>query len=188
MQYDERKLVIKCQAGDQEAFGPIYDHHVRTIYNFIFYKTFHKETAEDLTSLTFFKAIKNIGSFDPSRPMLSWLFKIAHNSVLDHYRSTHHSEDIDDFWDIAAEEHDIAGVLDDKERIKLVKTELKKLSKLERDIVLMRVWQEIPYKDIAEIVGKSEANCKMIFSRSLKKLKTMVPLALLLIVLTNAIK
>lgn len=187
MSYDERSLVERCQGGDNEAFGLIYDRHVRTIYNFIFYKTFHKETAEDLTSLTFFKALKNIGTFDTSRPMLSWLYKIAHNSVLDHYRSARQSEDIDDFWDISAEDEDVVGSIDDKERIRLVKSELKKLSSLERDIILMRVWQELPYKEIAEIVGKSEANCKMIYSRSIKKLKSMIPLALLLLMLSHHI-
>ncbi len=65
-----------------------------------------------------------------------------------------------------------------------VKVHLKKLSSLERDIIVMRVWQDMSYKEIAEIVGKSEANSKMIYSRSIKKLRDMIPLILLALFIT----
>lgn len=184
MSYDERRLILQCQGGNTEAFGPIYDRYVRTIYNFIYYKVFDKDLAEDLTSQTFYKALKNVGLLDPDRTMLSWLYKIAHNSILDHYRGVHHSDDIDDFWDLADDE-DVVGKLDTEADAKKVKEYLKKLTGLERDIIFMRVWQELPYRDIAEIIGKSEASCKMIFSRSIKKLKTMIPLALLLLIVMS---
>lgn len=184
MQYNEREHILQSQAGNTEAFGLIYDRHVRTIYNFIYYKVFDKEVAEDLTSQTFFKALKNVDSIDPDRPVVSWLYKIAQNSVLDHYRSARHTEDIDDFWDIHDESEDVVGNLDTEVDMKRVKKYLNELSTLERDIILMRVWQEMPYQAIAEVVGKSEANCKMIYSRSMKKLKSIIPLALLLLLIT----
>ena len=185
MLYNERDAIRACQSGDTKAFGLIYDRHVRTIYNFIYYKVFDKEHAEDLTSQTFFKALKNVSSIDPERPVISWLYKIAQNCVLDHYRSARHTEDIDDFWDIHDENEDVVGALDTEVDMKRVKKYLKELSSLERDIILMRVWQEMPYQAIAEVVGKSEANCKMIYSRSMKKLKAMIPLALLLLLITQ---
>jgi RNA polymerase sigma-70 factor (ECF subfamily) len=183
MQYNEREHILACQGGNTEAFGHIYDRHVRTIYNFIYYKVFDKETSEDLTSQTFFKALRNVSSVDPDRPILSWLYKIAHNSILDHYRGQRHMEDIDDFWDIKDEDVDIVVHLDNEGDMKKVKKYLKTLSSIERDIIFMRVWQELPYQAIAEIIGKSEANCKMIYSRSIKKLKSMIPLALLLLLI-----
>jgi RNA polymerase sigma-70 factor (ECF subfamily) len=173
MQYNEKELIEKSQQGDSEAFGLIYDRHVRTIYDFIYYKTRHKETAEDLASQTFFKALKNISSVDSNRAILSWLYKIAHNSVLDHYRTTRHQDDIDDCYDLS-DDTDTIGELDDAEDVKRVKQYLHTLTPLERDIVIMRVWQELSYKEIAEIVGKTEANCKMIFSRTLKKLRNTI--------------
>jgi RNA polymerase sigma-70 factor, ECF subfamily len=186
MSYNERELILQCQVGNTESFGRIYDKHVKTIYNFIYYKVFDKEHAEDLTSQTFFKALKSVASVDPDRPIVSWLYKIAQNSVLDHYRSVRKSEDIDDYWDISTDE-DVVSDLDIKVDMERVKKYLKKLSSLERDIIFMRVWQEMPYEEIADIVGKSEANCKMIYSRSLKKLKSMVPLALFLLYFSTII-
>ncbi len=178
--YNEKELIERCQGGDTEAFGLLYDHHVRTIYNFIYYKTHHKETAEDITSQTFFKALTHIDSVDTTRSFLSWLYKIAHNSVLDHYRTKRHTEDIDDVYDLSTEE-DTVGMIDDREEAAKVKKYLEKLTPLERDIIIMRVWQELSYKEIAEIVGKTEASCKMMYSRSLKKLRDVLPLALFLL-------
>jgi RNA polymerase sigma-70 factor, ECF subfamily len=124
--------------------------------------------------------LKNIQSVDSSRAIISWLYKIAHNSVLDHYRTTRHQDDIDDCYDLH-DGTDTIGALDNAEEVKKVKEYLHKLTPTERDIVIMRVWQELSYKEIADIIGKSEANCKMIYSRTLKKLRTLMPLAVFLL-------
>lgn len=177
---NEKELVIKSRDGDSQAFGVLYDHYIRRIYNFVFYKTYHKETAEDLTSQTFFKALNNIKSVDPDKSFSSWLYKIAQNTVIDHYRRDRNHSDIDDIWDIS-DETDIVGDLDTDRNFKNAQKYLKKLPQIERDIIMMRVWQEMPYKEIAEVVGKSEANCKMIYSRAIKKLRDVVPLAVFIL-------
>lgn len=148
----------------------LYDRHVRTVYNFIYYKTHHKETAEDLTSETFFKALRSMSSVDSKRSFISWLYKIAQNSVIDHYRAKRPTQNIDDVWDMA-DEDDAVALLDTTLHAAKVKAELGKLPSAERDIIFMRVWQELSYKEIAEIVGKSEASLKMAFSRTIKKLR-----------------
>jgi len=182
---NEKELVIKSKNGDSQAFGLLYDHYVRRIYNFIFYKTYQKETAEDLTSQTFFKALNSIASVDSQRSFSSWLYKIAQNTVIDHYRRDRHHADIDDIWDISDDspESDFVKGLDTDRDFAKVKKYLSKLPQLERDIIMMRVWEEMPYKEIAEVVGKSEVNCKVIYSRSIKKLRDMVPLSVLLLLL-----
>ncbi len=174
---NEKELIARCQQGETELFGPLYDRYVRVIYGFIYYKTFHKETAEDLTSETFFKALTHIQTVDPSRSFQSWLYKIAQNSVIDHFRRERYMENIDDIWDVA----DGANVETDASvalEIRALRKELHNLSRRERDIVIMRVWQELSYREIAEILGKSEASCKMSYSRVVSKLKQTVPVAL----------
>lgn len=174
---NERELLIKCQRGDTAAFGVLYDHHIRRIYDFVYYKTHHKETAEDIVSQTFLKALTHIATVDPDRSFASWLYKIAQNTVIDHYRSKRTHSDIDDAWDISDEDVDIVRDLDTASKFEEVKEHLEKLGSLERDIIIMRVWQELSYKEIADIVGKSEGNCKVIFSRAMTKLREMMPLA-----------
>ncbi len=174
MAYNEKEHILSCQDGNTEAFGLIYDHHIRTIYNFIYYKVLDKDSAEDLTSQTFLKALRNVGSVDPDRPIISWLYKIAHNTVVDHYRSRKNTENIDDHWDLGDEKVDIAAELDVSVDMDRIGKYLKQLSSLEREIIFMRVWEELPYQAIAEVLGKTEGNCKMIYSRTIKKLKSMI--------------
>lgn len=174
---NEKELIAQCQKGKTVFFGALYDRYVRIIYSFIYYKTFNKETAEDLTSETFFKALSHIHTVDPNRSFQSWLYKIAQNSVIDHFRRERKTENVDDIWDIADNtnlEVDANVAL----QISALRLELGHLTRLQRDIVIMRVWQELSYREIAEIVGKSEASCKMNYSRAVKHLKKVVPIAI----------
>lgn len=170
---NEKDLVIKSRNGDRQAFGQLYDRYIQRIYNFIFYKTFQKELAEDLASQTFFKVLNNIQTVDPEQSFVSWLYRIAQNTVIDHFRSTKPMADIDDVWDVS-DDTDIVRDLHQTEDAQQLQHHLKKLSKVERDIIIMRVWQELPYKEIAEIIGKTETNCKVIYSRSVQKLRELM--------------
>jgi RNA polymerase sigma-70 factor, ECF subfamily len=166
----EKELVKKFRRGDTQAFGVLYDQYVKRIYNFIFYKTFSKETAEDLTSQTFYKALKNITSFDEARAFSSWLYTIAYNSVIDHYRRSRNTVDIDDVWDLT-DDTDIVKETETKLEFTKVEKYLRELASHERDIIMLRIWQELTYKEVAEITGKSEASCKMVYSRAIRKLR-----------------
>ena len=188
MNVDEEKILIdKCRSGDQDAFGAIYDSYVRKIHDFIYYRTHHRETAQDLTSEVFLKAVRGLASFDATRGSISsWLYRIARNTVIDHYRTRHSELDIDDAWGLSAG-GDASADVDALMKLEGVRTELRKLKSEQREIVIMRVWEELSYREISEILGKSEANCKMIFSRSIKQLRASLPLAALIVFLSSKI-
>lgn len=176
---EEEKIVIACQNGDPEKFGELYDLYIRKIYDFVYYKTHHKETAEDITSLVFLKAFEKIKSFDHTKGSFSsWVYQIARNSVIDHYRTKKAFISIDDVWDLAGKE-DIARDFDTAQKLEKVEKYINALNGEQRDIVMLRVWQEMPYREIAEIMGKSEASCKMAFSRAMGELRSTMPLGLL---------
>lgn len=180
---EDTQLVARAKAGDKAAFGELYDKFIKPIYTFIYYKTHHKETAEDITSLVFTRAYTSLKNFDQDKGTFSaWVYQIARNAVIDHYRSSKPMMDIEDAWDLAGKE-DVER--DAHTRIELAKVEmyLKELSSEQRDIVIMRVWQEMSYAEIAEALGKSEASCKMMFSRTIATLRETMPLPALLIFL-----
>jgi len=181
---NETELIRECQRGNRNAFGAVYDHYIRRIYNFIFYKTLHKETAEDLTSETFMKALDKISQFDLSRSFSAWLYAIAGNAVIDHFRRTRHHTDIDDIWDLS-DETDISGDLDTKENLRELKKHLKMLPANDRNVLFMRIWLDMPYKEIAVALDKTEAAVKMAVSRSTSKLRTMMTLSLYMFLLTH---
>lgn len=182
MHIQEQKIINLCQKGKLKEFATLYDIYVSKIYRFCYYKTHHKETAQDLTSETFIKALKGVKQFDASKGTFqAWLFKIARNSVIDYYRSKRSFVAVEDVWDIG-ENHDILGSIDTKEQFKKVRQYLSKLSPLQREIIVLRVWENMPYKELAEVVGKSEAACKMVFVRTIKRLREdMGPILFLLL-------
>lgn len=173
----EKQAIQSCQNGNLKEFGVLYDMYVKRIHDFVYFKTYHKETAEDLVSKTFMKALEKIKNYDEKiGTFSSWLYSIARNTVIDHYRTNKNTTDIEDVWDLSAEQ-DIEADMDAKENLVKVKTHLAKLSPEQRDIVIMRVWQEMSYAEIAEVLGKSEDSCKMMFSRTIAKLKKEMPVA-----------
>lgn len=180
METVERRLVELAQAGKSESFGELYHLYINKIYNFIYYKTQHRETAEDLVSLVFTKALENIKNFknDSESSFQGWLYQIARNTVIDFYRTNRPTIDIEDVWDLdLSAENNLLVDLDNKIKLEEVHKYLQLLKPTQRDIIIMRVWQEMSYQEIADVLNQSEASCKMAFSRALRELKTKMPLA-----------
>ena len=166
--------------NSRSEFTILYDQYVDKIYRFIYYKTHHKETAEDLTSVAFVKALNSFSSFDQNKGGFSaWIYKIARNTVIDFYRSKKTLINIDDVWDLS-DNQDIEREVDASLKLAEVKKYLKNLSSEQRDVIILRVWEGLSYKEIAAVLGKSENSCKMMFFRTIKKLKEEMPLVLFL--------
>ena len=88
MEKSEKKLIKLIKLGDKESFGILYDRYIEKIYQYIYYKTHHKETAEDLTSLTFVKSLDYLPGFNEDNGNFkAWLYRIARNNIIDHYRT-----------------------------------------------------------------------------------------------------
>jgi RNA polymerase sigma-70 factor (ECF subfamily) len=120
--------------------------------------------------------LKHINKFDEEKgTFTAWIYRIARNAVIDHYRQTKPQVHIEDVWglsddtDIEFDAHIVIAAAKAKEY-------LEDLSPEQRDIVIMRIWQELSYKEIAYILGKSEESCRMAYSRGIKKLQRLVPL------------
>jgi RNA polymerase sigma-70 factor, ECF subfamily len=177
-------IIESCRSGKLGEFSFLYDKYADKIYNFIFYKTFHKETAQDLVSVTFMKALEKLDQYDPKKGNFSsWLYRIARNNVIDHYRTKKINLNIDEFWSLSAKS-DTEKEVSAKRELNEVREHLKKLSSEQKEIIVMRVWDELSYKEISQILGKSEAACKMMFSRAINSVRAEL-LPLLLIILTT---
>jgi len=189
MPNDDHKLIERCQAGDTEAFGLLYDANVRRVYDFIYYRTHHRETAEDLTSDVFLKVFAKLADFDARKgTFTAWIYRIARNRVIDHYRASKGTEDIEDVWDLLASGDDPARDADAAERLREVERLMADLPAAQREVVIMRVWDGLSYAEIAEAIGKSEAACKMSFSRGVAALRKNAPLAAMMLILINPLR
>ncbi len=98
----EKSIIERYRQGDNEAFGEVFDAYSEKLYAFIYYKVHHRPTAEDLLSQTFLKAIKAFDRFDSKKGKISsWLYRIARNVVIDHYRTHVPGISIEDAWGLA---------------------------------------------------------------------------------------
>lgn len=175
--------IRRAKRGDSEAFGALYDAYADKIYRYLYYRTQHRETAEDLTSQTFLKALDGLSGFDEARGTFSaWIYRIARNALIDHYRATRETVDIDDVWDLKSDE-DVERDVEARERIEKLQPYLKALPKDQRELLLLRLWDGLSYAEISAIVGRSEDACKMAYSRTVARLRKDVPASLLMLLL-----
>ena len=129
------------------------------------------------------KALNKIESFNCNKGHFSsWIYKIARNNVIDHYRTKKDELDINDVWDLS-DDSDMNFDFDIKQKLEKVEKYLKKLDSKKREIIILRVWQEMSYREISQIMGKSEASCKMMFLRTIKELKKEMPLEVIIYLL-----
>lgn len=171
MTTSETQTIQACQAGHMEMFVSLYDIYVERIYKFLYFRTFHQELAEDITSQVFLQAMAKIKSFDANKGTFqSWLYQIARNLLIDEYRKKKPTDDIENHFDIASNinlENETNQTLSNEALQKLLKT----LPDESQELVSMRLWDELTYAEIALVTGKTEGSLKMQFSRIINKLQ-----------------
>lgn len=167
----DKALVAKVQAGMNENFVFLYDAYLDKIYRFLYFRTGHQETAEDLTSQTFLKALDKVNSFDSSKGTFqSWLYRIAHNLLIDHYRVPRRHVDLKAAQYVAVDSSPEQDT-DRELNIAQVRSLMETLPEQARELIVLRIWEELPYSEIARIMDKSEASLKMQFSRLIASLR-----------------
>ena len=175
MKNDEKLIIVACQRGEVQRFAELYDLYADRIFRFIFHKTMQRELAEDLTSDTFLRALEKIGQFNSDKGQFStWIYTIARNLITDHWRAHREHRDIDDVWDLSS----MDDVMDGANK-KLIGEKLhdamRELSTREREILMMRYWQDLKFSEIALLTGRSEGAVKMMTARAIKKLRADMP-------------
>ncbi len=169
-------LIEKAVGGDAESFGVLYEQYVDRIHRHMYYRTGSQEIAEDLTSQVFFNAWKAMSNFrDMDRPFAVWLFAIAHNLLVDHYRAKRETLSVDKV---------IIPADDRTDPVALAETHLENAAlwqailRLKRDwqaVVVMRYIEQMDYSEIAVILNKSEATVRVRLHRALTELRKLMP-------------
>lgn len=166
-----------CSRGELDEFGNLYDAFVGRIYKFVYYRTGHKQTAEDITSEVFVKALDAVRTFRPERASFAtWLYTIARNTVIDHSRTHRPTEGLEFLVELASGD-DPARTAHTTLELEKVLEQLRTFTPRQQDIVLMRLWDGMSHKQIADVLSMSEAGVKMQFSRTLKQLQSKVGIA-----------
>jgi RNA polymerase sigma-70 factor (ECF subfamily) len=171
---EERQLVARAK-DDAEAFGQLYQRYVRRIYNYHYQFTHNREEAEDLTSRTFFQALRGMSAYhDRGLPFQAWLFRIAHNLMVNWYReqSRHPVIGLEQVVDeVYAEEGNPqadAAQRAERERLRQL---LNGLSEDRRTLLILKFVEKMPNAEIAKVLGRSEGAVKVLYHRTLLGLR-----------------
>jgi len=187
---EQDKLVERARK-DPEAFGELYDHFYGQIFPYVLGRVANIETAQDITSEVFFRALKNLGQYRSRNnvPFSSWLYRIAINQINDHFRnkkkgptvmSLEEAYDTVNNPDSASESSTEAEVLQANEELRsqedflILHESISKLPTKYQEVITLRYFERKQDKEIAEILGKSEGTVRSLLHRGLRRLREMM--------------
>ncbi|MCI0441503.1 MAG: RNA polymerase sigma factor [Chloroflexi bacterium] len=176
--YDVEGLVKLAQEGDAASFAALYERFYDQIYRYVAFKTSNATEAEDITGEVFVKMLESISSFRwQGYPFSSWLFRIAHNLVIDSFRRKGRKKTVslDAVASTAsASSADLDGHLDMKLAMKEVQRAMGGLTSLQREVISLRFAAGLSVAETAKAVGKKENAVKALQHAGLKKLKRLL--------------
>jgi len=169
---NERQLVLQAQDGNSEAFGKLYDAYMERIYRFVYFRVEDQQTAEDITSQVFLKAWSNLDRFSFSRtPYLAWLYTIAHNAVIDHYRTRKVTAALEDVQ-LSQQDHAeaVENGIDLHVEMKSIKEALQTLTDDQQKVLTLKFMEGMSNHEIARQLGKREGAIRALQMRGLQAL------------------
>jgi RNA polymerase sigma-70 factor (ECF subfamily) len=171
-------LVRRAQQGHSEAFAGLYEAYYDKIYRYVMFKTGDTLEAEDLTEEVFLRMLESIGSFKwQGYPFTSWLFRIAHNLVIDYYRKSGRQKktSLDDAMRVVGSDGvDVDRKLDIELSIKEVKDAMGGLTQLQQEVLSLRFAGGLSVAETAEAMCKKENAVKALQHAAIKKLRTLL--------------
>lgn len=168
-------LVEQAQQGDQTAFGLIYDQLIDPIYRYVYFKTPSVEVAEDLTEDVFFKAWKNLKKYKSQGvPFSSWVFRIAHNEVVNFYRQNKEVLELDETWQDYKTENSPENLMERQFIQKEIQIALRDLPEQQAQAVILKYINDLSNQEISETMNKSETAVRILLSRGLAKLQSIL--------------
>jgi RNA polymerase sigma-70 factor (ECF subfamily) len=160
---DDRELITLYIDGNEKAFEVLLMRHKDKIYRFIYLKVRDQVLAEDIFQEAFVKIINTlkIGSYNEEGKFLPWAMRIAHNLVIDHFRksskvrmiseSSSAKDDFNIFSTLSLEDKNVQEQLSYDELEKQMVDLIEYLPVSQREILKMRIFQDMSFKDIAEL-------------------------------------
>jgi RNA polymerase sigma-70 factor (ECF subfamily) len=168
----ERKLLTRAIHREPEAFSELYLQYRPSVLRHVYYIVGSPEEADDITSETFLRAWKAIGTFeDRGVSILAWLLRIAYNLSNQHFRRRKPTLSVKDVDGLLFDDHQPDVAAERALRLQAVSDALKTLPKIQRQVVMLRFMNDLDYDEIAAITGKSKGALRVIQHRAFQALR-----------------
>lgn len=169
----EEELLRKAQ-NDNQKYDDIYRYFLNDVYRYSYSMVNNKSDAEDITSETFLAFYKKLNNYKwQNKTMKSWLFITARNIFLKkiHNNFTQSQEIVENSTDQSIH---VEGDAIEKHLVNQAKAEILNLSRTEQEIINLKIWEDLSFIEIAEILKEKESTLKMRFYRAIEKLKSKI--------------
>ncbi len=171
---EQQALLERALQADPQALTAIYDQYVERIHSYIYHRVGQPELAEDLTAQVFIKMLEAIRSGRGWRTtFVGWLYRIAHNLVIDHYRRRSRATfiDIDDAGPIRATDGDPVGATESMLDREHLRAALDLLTEEQAQVITLRFLEDRSIAEVADTMEKTEGAIKALQYRAVLALR-----------------
>ena len=173
---EEQQIVRAAAKGDEQAFASLYDTYLDSIYRFIYLRVEDQQTAEDITSNVFLKAWEKLDKYQfRGVPFRAWLFRIARNAVIDHYRTRKELAPLEAVIGVKDE-----GFMPVSERVGLtleadkVLESMQELTGDQRNVLTLKLVHGLNTQEVAKALGKRQGAVRALQMRGLQALAKII--------------
>jgi RNA polymerase sigma-70 factor (ECF subfamily) len=174
---EQEAALVERARSDPDAFAALYDQYVERVYRYALRRVGSHADAEDITEQTFYRALDRLDRYEwRGLPFGAWLFRIAHNLIVDRRRAGAAPLSLDGVSGNGAEHHDLNAMpaderLIDDEAISAAWTAVRQLPALQRRAVALRFGRDLSHAEVGILIGRSEAATKQLIYRAMLTLR-----------------
>ena len=174
---DDIQLITDAQNGDAEAFGELYERYAPRVFRYLFAHLDNRLDAEDLTEEIFLRVWRTLGSYqEQGVPFLAFLFRVARNALIDHYRRSAKKEQETSIEDLHLQGHEpelvdaVTATLEHQQ----LRQVMKQLREDYRTVLALRFLSELSPEETARAMGRSAGAVRVLQHRALAALRSML--------------
>lgn len=169
---DDRLLLERAREYDPEALGEIYDGYSEKIYHYIYRYLGEARLAEDLTAQVFLKLLEAIkASKGPRTHLSAWLYRVAHNLVVDHFRRRPREESLPLEEELVAAPEDVTVVVEKKLAQQQLRAAISHLTVDQQQVIVLKFVEGLSNAEVGQVLGKTEGAVKSLQHRALAALQ-----------------
>jgi len=174
--HDDPKILMQlAKSGNTEAFGRLYEIYFMPVFRYIYFCVKDKEEANDLTQTVFIKVFCALPNFkEQNKSPLAYFFTVSRNIVIDYWRAKKRiilAGHENDLKDIADKTNNPIELAEKKETIQVIQRAIQELTDIQQEVIILKFINDIPNKNIAELMDKTEEAVRQLQCRALKRLK-----------------
>ena len=166
-----KDLVSRAKDGDERAYGKIFRLCYEDIFDYIARRVGNRSDAEDLTMHVFASGLKAVGSYEErGHSVKAWLYRIAHNAVVDHFRAMRQTVDLEDMGELS-DGSDVESFVASRDELRGLYKHIESLPEAQSEVLVLRFIEDMSVAETAEILDKKEVTVRALQFKGIRNLR-----------------